>query len=122
MSRSLSKGDETVTVGGTTTILYTDICKSSELLAEVGDEGHAAIFSADGAVVVAEVEERGGRVSKLLGDGVLALFDSVHAGVTAAVAVQQQVDRANRRGAGQAIGLREGIAVGDVVAADDDLF
>jgi len=109
-------------VGGTTTILYTDICKSSELLADVGDEGYAAIFSAHVALVRAEVEARGGRVSKLLGDGVLALFESVHAGVTAAVAVQQQVDRANRRGGGPALGLREGLAVGDVVAADDDLF
>jgi DNA-binding NarL/FixJ family response regulator/class 3 adenylate cyclase len=111
-----------VSVGGTTTILYTDICRSSELLAAVGAEAYAAIFSAHVALVRSEVEARGGRLSKLLGDGVLALFDSVHAGVTAAVAVQQAVDRANRRGNGPVLDVREGLAVGDVVASDDELF
>ena len=111
-----------MSVGGTTTILYTDICRSSELLAAVGAEAYAAIFSAHVALVRSEVEARGGRLSKLLGDGVLALFDSVHAGVTAAVAVQQAVDRANRRGNGPVLDVREGLAVGDVVASDDELF
>jgi DNA-binding NarL/FixJ family response regulator len=53
---------------------------------------------------------------------VLALFDSAHAGVTAAVAIQQVVERSNRQGNGPSLGVREGLAVGDVVVAEDDLF
>jgi len=111
-----------VTVGGTTTILYTDICGSTELQASIGDDAYAATFAAHVAMIRTEVEARGGRLSKLLGDGVLALFDSAHAGVTAAVAIQQVVDRSNRRANGPALGVREGLAVGDVVVAEDDLF
>jgi DNA-binding NarL/FixJ family response regulator/class 3 adenylate cyclase len=111
-----------VTVAGTTTILYTDLCGSSDLQATIGDEAYAATFSAHVAMIRTEVESRGGRISKLLGDGVLALFDSAHAGVTAAVTIQQMVDRANRRGNGPALGVREGLAVGEVVVAEDDLF
>ena len=109
-------------MAGTTTILFTDIALSSDLLAAVGDEAYASVFSAHVAAVRREVETRNGRISKLLGDGVLALFDSAYAGVTAAIAIQQQVELANRRGTGPALGLRVGLGVGEVVEADDDLF
>jgi DNA-binding NarL/FixJ family response regulator/class 3 adenylate cyclase len=111
-----------VSVAGTTTILYTDITRSSELLSEIGDERYASLFAAHVGLVRTEVESRGGRISKLLGDGVLALFDSAHSGVTAAIAIQQVVDRANRRQDAQPLGLKAGLAVGDVVVAEDDLF
>jgi DNA-binding NarL/FixJ family response regulator/class 3 adenylate cyclase len=110
-----------VTMTGTTTILFTDITASSELLATIGDEAYASIFAAHVSLIRLEVEARGGRVSKLLGDGVLALFDSAHAGVTATVAIQQAVDRANRR-VESPLGIKAGIAVGEVVVAEDDLF
>jgi len=109
-------------VTGTTTIMYTDLVGSSELLAAMGSDGYAAYFSNHVATIRTEVEARGGRVNKLLGDGVLALFDSAYAGVTAAIAVQQAVDAANRRGHGPDAGLRVGLSVGEVVEASDDLF
>jgi DNA-binding NarL/FixJ family response regulator/class 3 adenylate cyclase len=109
-------------VAGTTTIMFTDLVASSELLATIGDQAYATMFSGHVATLRRAIEAHGGRVAKLLGDGVEALFDSAYAGVIAAVAAQQAVELANRRGASPIIGMRIGIAVGEVVEATDDLF
>ncbi len=109
-------------MAGTTTIMFTDLERSSSLLAARGDDGYAALFSAHVALLRGEIERQGGRIAKLLGDGVMALFDSAHSGVKAAIAVQQAVERANRRDPSSAVGLRVGVSVGEVVEATDDLF
>src|SRR5262245_42227816 len=82
---------------------------SSELLATVGADGYAAMFSAHTATLRSVIVARGGRVAKLLGDGVEALFDSAYAGVMAAVDAQQAVELVNRRGANAVLGMRIGI-------------
>jgi DNA-binding NarL/FixJ family response regulator/class 3 adenylate cyclase len=107
-------------VAGTTTILFTDLAGSSALLAAVGDDGYAATFGEHVATIRAPIEAHGGRIEKLLGDGVLALFTSAYDAARAAVGAQQAVDLAGRRGG--ATGLRIGIAVGEVVEAEDDVF
>jgi DNA-binding NarL/FixJ family response regulator/class 3 adenylate cyclase len=109
-------------VAGTTTIMFTDLAASSELLATIGDQAYAAMFSGHVATLRRAVEAHRGRVAKLLGDGVQALFDSAYAGVRAAVEAQQAVELVNRRGTAPVIGMRIGIAVGEVVEATDDLF
>jgi DNA-binding NarL/FixJ family response regulator len=54
-----------------------------------------------------------------MGDGVMALFDSAYDAARAAIALQQTVDRAARRGTGDALEIRIGVNVGEVVEADD---
>lgn len=109
-------------MSATTTVLYTDLAQSSRLVTEAGADSYAASFTAHVALLRTEVEQRGGKIAKLLGDGVLALFDSAYLGVSAAIALQQAVERAHRRDPVSLHGMRIGISVGELVDADDDKF
>ena len=68
----------------TTTVLYTDIARSSALLVDQGDETFARLFTDHVATIRRAVESQHGQVTKLLGDGVLAQFDSAYGAVRAA--------------------------------------
>src|SRR5262245_34102204 len=114
---------------GTTTVLFTDLASSAEATAILGDDRYAAGFTAHVALLRTEAERYGGRVTKLLGDGVMAVFDSAFDGVRAAVAMQQAVERAGHRpkevGDDEPPPLgapRIGLNVGEVVEGADDLF
>ncbi|MFO1060506.1 MAG: adenylate/guanylate cyclase domain-containing protein [Dongiaceae bacterium] len=65
----------------------------------------------------------GGRVVKLMGDGVLAEFASVVDAVECAARLQQAMDQANRdEPEDRRIVLRIGINLGDIVVEGDDLY
>src|SRR5206468_10950425 len=106
------------------------VTDSSTLLATLGDDRYATAFGAHASLLRAAAERRGGRVTKQLGDGVLAVFSSAGEAVQAAVDMQQTVERAGRAVAGPAanglagldLGLRIGINTGDVIDADDDIY
>jgi DNA-binding NarL/FixJ family response regulator/class 3 adenylate cyclase len=112
---------------GTTTVVFTDLAGSTQTTAALGDDGYAAAFTAHVGLLRAASERFNGRVAKLLGDGVMAIFGSAYDGVRAAVAMQQAVERAVAEAARDATGpvlggLRVGVNVGEVVDGDDDLF
>ena len=74
-------------------------------------------------MVQPEVQKRGGRVVKLMGDGALIEFASAGEALTAATAIQQhlrQPDHAYQ--SPERIQLRAGIHVGDVTVEGDDIF
>src|SRR5436190_3880333 len=100
---------------GTTTILVTDLATSTELLTAAGDDAGTAMLTAHLRLVRDVVERHGGRVAKTLGDGVMALFDSSYDAACAAIALQQEVDRAARRDPATPVGIRIGANVGEVL-------
>jgi DNA-binding NarL/FixJ family response regulator/class 3 adenylate cyclase len=103
---------------GTTTILVTDVATSTEMLTRSGDDAGAAAITAHLRLLRETVDRHGGRVAKTLGDGVMALFESSYEAVRAAIALQQEVERVDRRtGAGPS--LRVGCNVGEVVVEVD---
>ncbi len=112
---------ETLNVPGTTTVVFTDICGSTSAAAELGDDAYGAAFAAHVARLRGEVARHNGRISKLLGDGVMALFDSAYNGLLAAVAIQQDVDWSVRQGESRLL-VRVGVSVGEVVQNDDELY
>src|SRR5262249_42776510 len=61
------------------------------------------------------IARHGGRVVKLMGDGILAEFASVVEAVACAAEVQQAM-------AGRDMALRIGIHIGDVIAEGDDIY
>jgi len=61
-------------VAGTTTVVFTDVSESSTVLASVGDDAYARIFADHVSLLRTAAERHGGRVTKQLGDGVLAVF------------------------------------------------
>jgi DNA-binding NarL/FixJ family response regulator/class 3 adenylate cyclase len=110
-------------MAGTTTVVFTDVSESSTVLSSVGDGVYARIFAAHVSLLRAAAERHDGRVTKQLGDGVLAVFGSAGDAVVAAVEMQQAVERAGRAGTGSPpLGLRIGVNTGDVVDSDDDIF
>ena len=58
---------------------------------------------------------------KNLGDGLMVVFPSASAALACAVAMQQGVERDNRRRE-HSVGLRVGLSGGEVTREDDDYF
>lgn len=102
----------------TSTILFTDISASTARLAAAGDDAGARELSGHLDMIRHVVADFGGRVTKTLGDGVMALFDSSYDAVGAAIAVQQQTAQ-RRTGGAQPLGVRIGINVGEVIGEPD---
>src|SRR5919106_6102070 len=96
-------------------ILAADVVGYSHMMAEDEAGTYDSLRSALAEVVVPTVERHGGELFKSTGDGFLAAFGSVGQALDAAVAIQEAfVSRPLR--------LRIGINLGDVIAADGDMF
>ena len=67
------------------------------------------------------IRDRGGTEVKNLGDGLMASFDGVAAAVDCAIAMQQGLERRNRR-ASPPLDVRIGVSVGDAVPEAGDWF
>src|SRR5207302_436643 len=67
------------------------------------------------------IESTGGIEVKNLGDGLMVVFASPSRAVTCAVAMQQAIDRHNRR-TPLPLAVRIGIGTGEVTAEDGDYF
>jgi class 3 adenylate cyclase len=102
-------------------ILFSDIVGSTELSQAVSPAGADEVRRSHFAILRRAVAECGGTEVKNLGDGLMVVFGSASAAAACGVAMQQGVDRQNRRG-GQPVGLRLGISVGEVVREDHDYF
>jgi class 3 adenylate cyclase/CheY-like chemotaxis protein len=105
----------------TLTVLFTDLVGStsawSGLDPPAADRRRARHF----ALMCAAVGDRGGRPVKNLGDGLMAVFESVGDAMAAAGAMQRAFTAA-RRGGEPMLGLRVGLSTGDVTEEDDDAF
>src|SRR5262245_2050182 len=95
------------------TLLFTDLVDSTALLQRVGDERAQRVLRAHRQLLREAIASHGGREVKWLGDGLLTAFASVADGVRCAVTMAQ---RARRPVAGERLGLRLGLHVGEVVA------
>ena len=97
------------------TILVADMVGYSRAM-RADEEGTAAAFRAVlEAVIEPAVADNGGRIVKLTGDGVLAEFDSVVLGVSAALSIQQSMQN-------EAIEFRIGVNSGDVLIDGQDIL
>ncbi|HKA31298.1 MAG TPA: AAA family ATPase [Candidatus Binatia bacterium] len=99
------------------TLLFTDLVDSTALLQRVGDERAQRILHAHRQLLREALASHGGREVKWLGDGVLTTFTSVADGVRCAMTMAQ---RARRPVAGERLGLRVGLHVGEVLPDEAD--
>ena len=99
------------------TLLFTDLVDSTALLQRVGAEGGQRILHAHRQLLREALASHGGREVKWLGDGLLTTFASVAEGVRCAVMMAQ---RARRPVAGERLGLRVGLHVGEVLPDETD--
>jgi class 3 adenylate cyclase len=96
------------------TVLFTDIVRSTERAAELGDRRWRELLAQHERLVEREVRRFRGRLVKSTGDGALATFDGPARAVRAALAI-----RAGVRGLG--LELRAGIHIGEYELLGDDV-
>ena len=96
------------------TVLFTDIVKSTERAAAMGDSAWRELLERHDALSSDLVGRFNGRVVKSLGDGMLATFDGPARAVRCARALIEEVDALN-------IALRAGVHTGEVELIGDDL-
>jgi class 3 adenylate cyclase/tetratricopeptide (TPR) repeat protein len=106
---------------GTITVVFTDLCDSTSLRQQLGDDRADEIRREHDRVVRQVTAEHGGTEVKALGDGFMLTFGAAAEAVAAAVAMQQALNRFARR---ERIPLlvRVGVSSGDVVWEDGDCF
>ena len=100
-------------VGGTVTVMFTDIEDSTRLSAELGDHAWLEAINTHFAMLRRITESSGGQLVKTLGDGAMMAFTSAGAGIAAAISLQQEVG-------GSALVLRVGLHTGDAMTLAGD--
>lgn len=102
---------------GTVSLMFTDLVRSTEAAAVVGDENWARLIEWHNDTIRSITEANGGTLVKTLGDGAMAAFDSVRQAGRSAFAIQEAF--AARTEPPEML-VRIGLHVGDVVLTDDD--
>jgi class 3 adenylate cyclase len=105
----------------TVTILFTDLVSSTELLTRAGEERAEELWREHYEMLRTAIAANAGREVKTLGDGLMVAFDSVVAGVSCAVAMQQAMHARNRRAA-EPLAMKIGISCGEADFVDNDYF
>jgi class 3 adenylate cyclase len=107
---------------GTRTILFTDIVNSTALTQLVGDEDAMLFVEAHDTIVRDALVGQGGREVKHTGDGIMAVFVSAASAIRCAIDVQKGLERDALDHPERPIRVRIGIAAGEPVGRDNDLF
>jgi hypothetical protein len=102
-------------------VLFTDLVRSTELMAGLGDTAFDRIRGEHFARLELAITKHGGVALKTTGDGVLASFASAVDALEAAVAVQQTTE-AQRQAVDAPISIRVGLAIGEVSFEKGDVF
>ena len=102
-------------------ILSVDVAGYSRMMQRAAPALLAALNAIFRGTIRPVVVGANGRVFKLLGDGALIEFRSVHDGVRAAVEIQRAMAQRDP-GPAEPIRLRIGLHAGDVLADGQDLF
>lgn len=106
-----------------TTILAADVAGYSRLMEADEQSTYSALKTHLEELILPNVEAGNGRIVKLMGDGLLAEFDSVVSAVECALALQRgMADRNADVPEDAQLILRIGIHLGDVIVEGDDIF
>lgn len=104
------------------TILFTDLEGSTSLLQEVGEAAYMVLLSEHDVIIRRSLVASRGREVKHTGDGVMASFDDVAHALQCALAIQAGFDRRSAAGATRPLRVRIGMAAGEPVDHNDDIF
>ena len=107
----------------TAIVLFTDLVGSTDLRSRLGEDVAEELRRDHDRLIASAVEANQGRLVKNLGDGVMATFTGASDGLSAAVAIQQALDRYNRSGSSHGpLEVRIGVSAGDVTFEGADCF
>jgi len=102
-------------------ILFTDIVDSTRITQELGDRAAMVLLRQHDAIVRPTLASFGGSEVKHTGDGIMGAFVSASQAVGAAIEIQRALDERNREEQ-EALHVRIGVAAGEPVTEEDDLF
>lgn len=103
------------------TVLFTDLVGSTSIQTALSPDSADALRREHFTVLRQAITKSEGVEVKNLGDGLMVVFGSASAALSCAVAMQQGVELSGRR-LNSPLGLRVGIASGEVSREDDDYF
>ena len=104
------------------TILFTDLKGSTSLLQEVGERVYLALLDEHDLIIRRSLVAWRGREVKHTGDGVMASFEDVANALECALAIQDGFEARMADEATRELVVRIGIAAGEPVDHNDDLF
>jgi class 3 adenylate cyclase/Tol biopolymer transport system component len=109
-------------VGGTATILVTDLVGSTAMFDRLGDEKAERLLRAHLGELRDHVASFGGTEVKSTGDGIMAAFPAAWLATECAVAMQRSLHLRNEEGGGEALHVRIGLHSGDTTADRHDYY
>lgn len=104
------------------TILFTDLEGSTSILNAVGESAWMALLAEHDLVIRRALAASRGREVKHTGDGIMASFEDVADALRCAGAIQDGFDARTAGGGTPELRVRVGLAAGEPVDHDDDLF
>src|ERR1700758_5474991 len=120
-SRGAGEGGRDVGSTVAVTLVFTDLVGSTAIGASLHPEETERLRQAPFAVLREAVVATGGTEVKNLGDGLMVAFSSPSRALACAVAMQQGIERHNRRAAVR-LAVRVGIAGGEVTEDEGAYF
>ena len=106
---------------GTVTLMFTDMCGSTEKLTRLGDLEARRLFGLHDDIVRAELAAHGGFEVEQQGDGFVLAFGSARDAVLGAIAIQRRLASLDR-GSDQGIVVRIGLHTGEVIKDAERFF
>lgn len=103
-------------------ILFTDLEGSTSLLESVGEASYMVLLTEHDLIIRRALVTTRGREVKHTGDGIMASFDSVPNALECALAIQEGFAARVSNAASHPLRVRIGIAAGEPVDHNDDLF
>lgn len=104
------------------TIMFTDIVGSTALTQQLGDAGAMEVVRRHDATVREALAAHSGREVKHTGDGIMASFSSASQAVECAIAVQRELALLRGDEPERLLHVRIGLAAGEPVTENNDLF
>ncbi len=104
------------------TILFTDLEGSTSLLQEVGERVFMGLLAEHDTIIRRSLVTWRGREVKHTGDGIMASFDEVAGALRCALGILTGFEARTREGATRVLRVRIGIAAGEPVDHNHDLF
>jgi len=122
LGRIQEPADHTQITRAFRTILFTDLVDSTALLNEVGEGPYMALLTEHDLLIRRALLAWHGREVKHTGDGLMASFEEVGDALHCAIAIQEGFAARTAGGARPELRVRIGMAVGEPVDHNDDLF
>ena len=104
------------------TILFTDLVGSTSLLQEVGERVYIGLLDEHDLIIRRSLVAWRGREVKHTGDGIMVSFEDVAKALGCSLAIQDGFEARMSEGVARELRVRIGIAAGEPVDHNDDLF